>query len=140
MWKKNNIDSLNDRKIIGCRKTFWLFLLHSWHFIIKKKRRRKYHILKCQHWTVMLLLTHTIVFTCFNEIFVQKWQYLEICNNFLPYHFLLFYQWYYFIRICCTPDIILPSRKRRVINLKTIHRGTNQLVFFQALVLMIIVS
>jgi hypothetical protein len=35
----------------------------------------------------------------------------------------LFYQWYYFIRICCTPDIILPSRKRRVINLKTIHRG-----------------
>jgi hypothetical protein len=36
---------------------------------------------------------------------------------------------------CCTPDIILPSRKRRVINLKTIHRGKNQLVFFQALVL-----
>jgi hypothetical protein len=33
------------------------------------------------------------------------------------------------------PDIILPSRKRRVINLKTIHRGKNQLVFFQALVL-----
>ena len=30
---------------------------------------------------------------------------------------------------------ILPSRKRRVINLKTIHRGKNQLVFFQALVL-----
>jgi hypothetical protein len=33
----------------------------------------------------------------------------------------------YFIRICCTPDILLPSRKRRVINLKTIHRGKNQL-------------
>jgi hypothetical protein len=47
----------------------------------------------------------------------------------------LSYQWYYFIRICCTPDIILPSRKRRVINLKTIKRGKNQLVFFQALVL-----
>jgi hypothetical protein len=31
--------------------------------------------------------------------------------------------------------MILPSRKRRVINLKTIHRGKNQLVFFQALVL-----
>jgi hypothetical protein len=29
----------------------------------------------------------------------------------------------------------LPSRKRRVINLKTVHRGNNQLVFFQALVL-----
>ena len=51
------------------------------------------------------------------------------------YKLSLFYQWYYFIRICCTPDIILPSRKRRVINLKTIHRGKNQLVFFQALVL-----
>jgi hypothetical protein len=32
-------------------------------------------------------------------------------------------------------DIIMPSRKRRVINVKTIHRGKNQLVFFQALVL-----
>jgi hypothetical protein len=52
-----------------------------------KEKRRKYHILKCQHWTVMLLLTHTIIVTCFNEIFVQKWQYLEICNSFLPYHF-----------------------------------------------------
>jgi hypothetical protein len=41
------------------------------------------------------------------------------------YKLSLFYQWYYFIRICCTPDIILPSRKRRVINLKTIHRETN---------------
>jgi hypothetical protein len=39
------------------------------------------------------------------------------------YKLSLFYLWYYFIRICCTPDIILPSRKRRVINLKTIHRG-----------------
>jgi hypothetical protein len=42
---------------------------------------------------------------------------------------------HYCMSIYCTPDIILPSRKRRVINLKTIHRGENQLVFFQALVL-----
>jgi hypothetical protein len=132
--------------------------------IYNKEKRRKYHILKCQHWTVMLLLTHTIIFTCFNEIFVQKWQYLEICNIFLPnttslipsfssnifnyiWKFVLYHKrqfiinYHYFINgtilsgFVALLTLYCHQEKERVINLKTIHRGKNQLVFFQALVL-----
>jgi hypothetical protein len=53
--KKNNIDSLNDRKIIGCRKnilSIFVALLTFYIFIIKKKKKKISHfgimqIFKC---------------------------------------------------------------------------------------------
>jgi hypothetical protein len=44
--KNNNIDSLNDRKIIGCRKnvlSIFVALLTFYKFIIKKKKKKISH-------------------------------------------------------------------------------------------------
>jgi hypothetical protein len=70
------------QKIVTISKNCHFCTVALLTFYNKEKKRRKYHILKCQHWTVMLLLTHTIIFTYFNEIFVQKWQFLEIVTIF----------------------------------------------------------
>jgi hypothetical protein len=48
-FPNNHIDSLNDRKIIGCRKNFLSIFVALLTFYNKEKKRRKYHILKCQH-------------------------------------------------------------------------------------------
>jgi hypothetical protein len=43
---ENNIDSLNDRKIIGCRKnilSIFVALLTFYKFIIKKKKKKRSH-------------------------------------------------------------------------------------------------
>ena len=46
--KKIHIDSFNDCKIIGCRKNILSIFVALLTFYNKEKRR-KYHILKCQH-------------------------------------------------------------------------------------------
>ena len=74
---------------------------------------------------VLLLKANLCCFHSINSAFLkvqpkkvvlkQKLFKTEFCQKAIYYKLSLFYQWYYFIRICCTPDIILPSRKRRVI-------------------------
>jgi hypothetical protein len=48
-----------------------------------------YKFIKCQECNKnrqnVFSTTNYFAIPVFNEIFVQKWQYLEICNNFLPY-------------------------------------------------------
>jgi hypothetical protein len=52
--------SLNDRKIIGCRKNILSIFVALLTFYNKEKRR-KYHILKCQQWSDVTVNSYNII-------------------------------------------------------------------------------